>query len=370
MRIKRTFGNVALLSLPGKTTFLCSQRVPISRFWETFSWVESLDTETDCIVCAVTSYYEKEVLKSLIEQNINAIVVGVSFVELISNLAVRDALNRSRLLLLELSRDAEDMGETVDLRNHFMLTMSDSVVLGYMRPRGHLEKMLGTQPRVSFAIDLLSNKVAEHELTNKRPWSALEDNILLSNYYEGRSIHFLHQTLRRGYASIQMRLNILTLSHEFLEGVSFESYVLSLLHVEDHSGLVVREWRGDKSLPGVCPESNHYPDLVLRQKCHGTYFDYAIECKWRNHLPSSGRWRWCERKNLDYYRKFEKDHGITVFLAFGFGCDSAAPDSLFVVPLDDIPTTLIDSQMLARYQVPVGTLRFVLDENGKVVCRC
>lgn len=369
MQIKKQIGNVAFWQLPNKTAYLCSRRIPISRFGESFQWVHSLHPSIDCVICSRTSYFEGEVLKSLLENKIPVILVCThsdSYYE--NHIAICEALAQERILIVVLEMQEGEVGDEVTFRNQFIIAHSDTIVFGYMRERGHLSKMQTGNSKVFFAKDFVLSVAAESTIPdNRRGWTEYDDKILLSNFYQDKSIDYLQQVLRRGFLSIRNRISLLTYSREFRMGVDFEAYVLQLLQVRGRSDLLLREWRGDKSLDGIVPESNKYPDLVLRQTVKGASFDYAVECKWRSGFPAKRGLVWTDKFQFEYYKYFSRSHNVPVFVVIGVGGLPTAPDAIYVIPLDAITSCMLNRNAIKRYLSPLPTSPLIFDIETKML---
>ena len=96
---------------------------------------------------------------------------------------------------------------------------------------------------------------AEQELRPFR-WTVAEDKRLLRMFYGDLGIHAIHKAIERPYSTIYLRVKALTMNDELLKGREFEDYVLELLDIPNNKKLILKEWRGDKSMPGVYPENN------------------------------------------------------------------------------------------------------------------
>lgn len=369
MYISQRIGNTDLWKYPNKTAFLCSSRVPPNHYWESFQWIDSLDSKKDCIICTNTSYLEKEVVNALCENEIPFILVVTKKFPYQDHFGIQRALEKGKILILEVERESTEMGEIVNLRNRFIVAQAKNVVLGYMRKGGHIEKLFKGKANVFTALDCLPPIAAEEFCECKRRWTAVEDKRLMLGYYNDKGIHYIHKELNRSYVGIQNRINQLVVSHELVEGVEFEAFILGLLQVQRSDDLVLREWRSDKSLVGVVPESNHYPDLVFRQHFGEHIADFAIECKWRSTFDYKGSLHWTEKTNLENYKRFSVDHHIPVFFALGIGGSPSSPQEVYIIPLDLIDSTTLTKNGVAQYRRPDPHLpmRFYCQEKQLMV---
>lgn len=120
------------------------------------------------------------------------------------------------------------------------------------------------------------------------------------------------------------------MNDELLKGREFEDYVLELLDISHSDRLTLKEWRGDKSLPGVYPESNSAPDFVFEY--NGILF--AVECKWRSQLPKDIEKELLPPDKTTSFRQFSSNRQMPVYLLLGIGGLPNAPDSLYLTCLN------------------------------------
>ena len=164
---------------------------------------------------------------------------------------------------------------------------------------------------------------AEQEAKPLR-WTVAEDKRLLRMFYEDMGVHAIHKAINRPYSTIYKRIKALTMSDELLKGREFEDYVLELLDIAHNDRLTLNEWRGDKSLPGVYPESNSAPDFVFEYD--GKLF--AVECKWRSHLPKDIEKELLPPERMASFQQFSTERCMPVYLLLGIGGLPNDPDNL------------------------------------------
>jgi len=143
-------------------------------------------------------------------------------------------------------------------------------------------------------------------------------------------IHAIHKAINRPYSTIYLRIKSLTMNDEVLKGREFEDYLLELLDMAHNDRLTLKEWRGDKSLPGIYPESNSAPDFVF-------VYDgkpFAVECKWRNHLPKDIEKELLPPVRMDSFQQFSTDRHMPAYLLLGIGGLPNDPDNLYFTRLD------------------------------------
>ena len=329
MKIVRTIGNVKLWQRE-KTLFLTSRQAPVGTWGKVFKWVDSLNA-ADTVLCFNSSEFENEVLKALLVNKIPTVLVVMNRFHDTYNVQVEYALNENRLLIVELQRDEpRGKGATPRLRNQYIINQVQHIVCGYINPNGSIFGLLAGQSNV---IHLLNRedvrKAAEQEVKPYR-WTVTEDKRLLRMFYEDMGIHAIHKAIERPYSTIYLRIKSLTMNDELLKGREFEDYVLELLDIAQNDKLTLKEWRGDKSLPGVYPESNSAPDFVFEYDGE----PFAVECKWRSHLPKDIEKELLPPERMDSFQQFSTDRHMPVYLLLGIGGLPNDPDNLYFTRLD------------------------------------
>ena len=329
MRIIKTIGNQTLWQRE-KTLFLSSRQAPISIYRKVFRWVEEFD-KWQCAVCFNTSEMEEEVLKALLVQHVpTALLVTGKFHDTY-NVQIEQALKENRLLILVLQREKCDgKGYIARLRNQWTIGQVQHIVCGYINPNGSIFGLLAGHNNVAYLLDKSDLKAAE-AIEKPYRWTVAEDKRLLRMYYEDMGIHAIHKAIGRPYSIIYQRIKSLTMSDELLKGREFEDHVLELLGVANNDKLTLKEWRGDKSLPGIYPESNSNPDLVLEYDGK----PFAIECKWRNHMPADIGKEVLPPERAALFDRYVRQHRMPVFLLLGIGGLPNDPDQLFLTSPDE-----------------------------------
>ena len=328
MRIIRTIGNKSLWKRE-KTLFLSSKLAPVGTWGKVFEWVDGL-TAADTVVCFNSSEFENEVLKALSVNRIPTVLVVMNRFRDIYNVQIEYALKENRLLIIEMQRDEpRGKGATPRLRNQYIISQVQHVVCGYINKNGSIFGLLAGLNNVTYLLnkeDLCKAAESEHKPYR---WTVAEDKRLLRMFYEDMGIHAIHKAIERPYSTIYLRAKALTMNDELLKGREFEDYFLELLDVQNNNKLVLKEWRGDKSLHGVYPESNSAPDFVFEY--NGKPF--AVECKWRNHIPKDIEKELLSADRMAYFQQFASERSMPVYLLLGIGGLPNAPESFSVVDL-------------------------------------
>lgn len=329
MRIIQTNGNYSLWERE-KTLFLSSKLAPVGTWGKVFEWVDGL-TPADTVVCFNSSEFENEVLKALLVNRIPTVLVVMNRFCDTYNVQIKYALKENRLLIIELQRDEpQEKGATPRLRNQYVIGQMQHIICGYINPNGSIFGLLAGLNNVTHLLNKEDiHKAAEQEAKPCR-WTVAEDKRLLRMFYEDMGIHAIHKAIERPYSTIYNRVKALTMSDELLKGREFEDYVLELLDIAHNDRLNLKEWRGDKSLPGIYPESNSAPDFVFEY--NGILF--AVECKWRSHLPKDIEKKLLPLDKTTSFRQFSSNRQMPVYLLLGIGGLPNAPDSLYFTCLN------------------------------------
>ena len=249
MRIAKTIGNKELWGRE-KTLFLTSRMAPVGCYENVFRWVEEFD-RGQCAVCFNTSELEEEVLKALLVCHVPTVLVVTGKFRNTYNVQIEQALKEDRLLILVLQREESDgKGFEARLRNQWAIDQVQHIVCGYINPNGSIFGLLAGRNNVTHLVDRKELKAAEQEAKPYR-WTVAEDKRLLRMFYEDMGIHAIHKAINRPYSTIYLRIKSLTMNDEVLKGREFEDYVVDFFDLLNSKKLTLKEWRGDKSLPGI-----------------------------------------------------------------------------------------------------------------------
>lgn len=347
MHIAETVGNRDLLDRE-KTLFLCSKHTPIELYGQVFRWVDSL-SQKNCIVCFNTTEMEEEVMKALLVNRVPTILVVMNRYRDTNNIQVELALKEGRLLIVVLKRDDFDGNVfTPRLRNGFVASQVQHIVCGYVNKNGSVFSVLAGRQNVEYLMkDELLKTVAEPDYTHYR-WTVAEDKILLRMFYDDMGIHATKKKLCRSYQAIYQRIRSITLPDDVLKGREFEDLVLSLFKVGKDNGLVLKEWRGDKTQGAVYPEGNRYPDFVFAYNKDGVSSDFAVECKWRARLKDIEKDIFSPEKKTIYYT-FATEHKMPVFIVLGAGGEPCNPEYTYIIPLQEINNIVSGAKPLKTF---------------------
>lgn len=334
-------GNQELLKRR-KTLFVCSKRAPMATYERIFGWVESLsawdkddktrtETEKNVVICCDTTELEQEVMKSLLVNEVPTILVVMNRFRDENNVQIQKALAEERLLIVVMQQTDKKRWSPRDRNFHLINQVADHIVGGYIDKYGSLFPLLvGLKKFEALTHNLVSDIAAEPDNLYQR-WTVGEDKTLLRMYYEDMGIHEIKKKLGRTYAAIRQRIRAITMPEDVLKGREFEEFVLELLDVKNGK-LLLKEWRGDKTLGEVSPENNSYPDFIVEEV--ETKRCIAIECKWRQKLTPVTMMELFASESLITYRQFSEENRLPVFIVLGIGGIPCEPDTIYIIPLE------------------------------------
>lgn len=329
MKIKQAIGNTELWQRE-KTLFLTSRMAPLACYEKVFQWVECFDKFNGCAVCFNTSELEEEVLKALLVCHVPTTLVVTGRFHDTYNVQIEQALKENRLLILVLQREESDKGYTARLRNQYIINQVQHIACGYINPNGSIFGLLAGLNNITHLLDKEDIRMAAEQEAKPYRWTVAEDKRLLRMFYEDMGIHAIHKAINRPYSTISKRIKSLTMNDEVLKGREFEDYVVDFFDLPNSKKLTLKEWRGDKSLPGVYPESNSAPDFVFEYDEN----PFAVECKWRSHLPKDIEKELLPPVRMDSFQQFSTDRHMPVYLLLGIGGLPNDPDNLYFTRLE------------------------------------
>ena len=357
MKVIQTIGNKSLWERE-KTLFLTSHLAPIGCYEKVFQWVEDFD-KRGCAVCFNTSELEEEVLKALLVCKVPTVLVVTKRFHDNYNVQIEQALNENRMLILVLQREESDgKGYIARLRNKYVIGQVQHIVCGYINTNGTIFGLLAGLENVTHIVNKTVLMAAESESKPHR-WTVAEDKRLLRMFYEDMGIHAIHKAINRPYSTIRNRVKALTMNDKVLKGRQFEDYVVDFFDLPNNKKLKLKEWRGDKTLPGVYPEGNSGPDLVFEYDGH----PFAIECKWRNHMPKDIEKELLSADRYTFFKKYAEEHAMPVYLLLGIGGLPSEPDNLYLTLLSE--TLSIDSISRDKINTVDDILKQVLPPQQK-----
>ena len=329
-RIVQLIGNRGLMERR-KTLFVCSRKAPLEVYGLVFRWVDAL-TGKDAVVCCNTSVLEEEVLKALLVRKIPVVLVVMNRFRGQAHFQIEQALKENRMLIVVLRQEKVRRWQPSE-RNKYLMSMSDEIVAGYIDRQGSLLPLLRERKNTTILTNNFAASFAAEADRRYQRWTVAEDKTLLRMFYEDQSIHDIHTRLGRTYLAVRERIRSLTMPEDLLKGREFEELVLELLDVKN-GRLVLKEWRGDKTIGKVTPESNRLPDLIVKD----TESDcrVAIECKWRQTLKAESAQVLFEPERIELFERFSRRRKMPVVFLIGVGGEPSEPLDIYIVPLTSV----------------------------------
>ena len=351
MRILRAVGNISLWE-GDKTLFLSSKLAPIGTWGKVFEWVDGLSA-ADTVVCFNSSEFENEVLKALLVNKVPTVLVVTNSFRDTYNVQIEQALKEKRLLIMVLQCEENDgKGYIARLRNQYIISQVQHIVCGYINPNGSIFGLLAGLNNVTNLLNKEDLRQAAEPKSKPYRWTVAEDKRLLRMFYEDMGIHAIHKSIGRPYSTIYLRIKSLTMNDELLKGREFEDYVLELLDVQHNNKLVLKEWRGDKSLPGVYPENNSAPDFVFEYDS----MTFAIECKWRSHKPKDIEKELLPADRLATFQQYTAERHMPIYMLLGIGGLPNDPECISIVCLSKPVTPQRITRCLVHPSLALDTL--------------
>ena len=140
------------------------------------------------------------------------------------------------------------------------------------------------------------------------------------------------------------------------KGLEFEKFVVQRFD-QDYFTLV--EWRSDKNVGGIFPLMSKFPDLEFYYESKTDFFQFAVECKWREHF-----YRDCveiDKYQIENYQHYEKVTGYRTFLVIGIGNVPISPMHLYIIPLSEIKNNKMHEFEMEVYRRKNPLESFFLD---------
>lgn len=119
------------------------------------------------------------------------------------------------------------------------------------------------------------------------------------------------------------------------KGDDFEKFVIRLFDFKSNR-FVLKEWRSDKYIDGIYPESNHYPDLEIELVTKSYTSSFAVECKFRSSWSQEDTIDWAKSQQIINYGNYSQQKGFPVFIILGVGGSAKDPDETYIFSLDKV----------------------------------
>lgn len=142
-------GDASMLLCP-LTTFLCSHRPPLGVTGVIRQWVDTLNSANSCIVVGNLTAEERYAMRLLVERGIPVVLtlaqaIPASLQALKLTADEQTAYASGRLVVVSPVTDdsiTEPTGRTSAARNRLMISIAESIVVGYMTDNGNLASQL------------------------------------------------------------------------------------------------------------------------------------------------------------------------------------------------------------------------------------
>jgi len=136
-------GNKDILDL-NKTAFLCSRKVPAEIVLKSYDWAKEQRKKGVCVVCSNHSQIEKDVFQILLKGKQPLILVLARSMKKRLEPIIKEAVENNRLLIIspfdkEIKRITR---ETAEIRNKYIIEISNKITVAYKTPKGQLNKLL------------------------------------------------------------------------------------------------------------------------------------------------------------------------------------------------------------------------------------
>ena len=141
--IVSSLGNMELFKLH-KTAFLCSREIPASVVLKCYDWAIEQRKKGNCVISGFHSKIEKDVFHYLLTGKQQIIMVLARGIKNKIEPEIQQAINAGRLLIVTpFSKEVTRVtAATAEMRNRFMITMADEIVVGYAKEGGMLDKVI------------------------------------------------------------------------------------------------------------------------------------------------------------------------------------------------------------------------------------
>lgn len=136
-------GNKDILNLE-KTAFLCSRKVPAEIVLKSYDWAKEQRKKGVCVVCSNHSQIEKDVFQILLKGKQPLILVLARSMKKRLEPEIKEAVENNRLLIISPfdKKIKRITRETAEIRNKYIIEISNKITVAYKTPKGQLNKLL------------------------------------------------------------------------------------------------------------------------------------------------------------------------------------------------------------------------------------
>lgn len=146
------------------------------------------------------------------------------------------------------------------------------------------------------------------------------------------------------------------------KGDDFEKFIIKKFNKQFFS---IKQWAGDKYVEGFYSEKTMQPDIIVEFKLRDYTKKVAIECKWRSSTQKGGI-QFSYDNQLKRYKTFEQKEHTDVYIALGIGGKASNPESLYLIPLNDMSKPFISEKDMPLYKKVVHNNFFLDPKNGSL----
>ena len=138
-----------------KIAFLCSRYAPKVTFLVVKEWIKTLSHMNYCIVCGAQSPVEKHLYDMLLDTHMPVILVKAETLDDVYSEEELEAMKDGRLLVVTHCDESVHRvsSESAFDRNKLILSIADTIVVGYCSNGGKLEKLLQDRTDVTYLIE-------------------------------------------------------------------------------------------------------------------------------------------------------------------------------------------------------------------------
>ncbi|MGN1375692.1 MAG: hypothetical protein ACI4V5_03970 [Prevotella sp.] len=152
--IRQMKGETRLLDTR-KIAFLCSRYAPRVTFLVVKEWIKAMSDMNFCIVCGAQSPVERQLYNLLLDIHKPVILVKAETLGDDCSIEEIEAMKEGRLLIVTHCDENVHRvsSESAFDRNRLILSIADTIVVGYSSSGGNLERLLQGRTDVTYLIE-------------------------------------------------------------------------------------------------------------------------------------------------------------------------------------------------------------------------
>lgn len=152
-------------------------------------------------------------------------------------------------------------------------------------------------------------------------------------------------------------------------GDAFEQFIVNKLN--QNPSFSITRWRSDRFVDGIFIQSNKHPDFEIvfsiTKDGEEIRHSFGLECKWRHYFFNDKIE--LEASQFNHYKQFVKEENKPVYFVIGVGGKASEPETLFLVPLEDVEGNTLDREFLVPYNCSVDDTFYYDVEKEKLELR-